>query len=678
MSQNNPSPQPEQVKALIQDLEQKIARLPVEDQADLIADLHQLGVILQDKTQQSEKAGLVSNQQATEILESITAAFYAVDAGWRFTYVNQRAEALWKRSRKDLLGTLLWDLFPNPIETEGYRAHQQVMRERTPINLETHSPIREAWLEVHIYPAANGGLSVYFNDITERKRMEEELLTNTAALRESEQKFSSIFDHLAFAASLSQLPEGILVNVNEAWVKLFGYTREEVVGKTTLELDINPDVETRAKIVAQLQQGGSVHDQEAAFRIKAGDWRVFSMNIDLIDIQGEKFILSTAYDITDRKWIENALRNSEARERERANELEALMDAVPAMIWISRDPECRTMIGNRAGYTFLHMGAGANISKTAPEAAQANQHYENMKDGRPIPTEELPMQVAAATGKPAHNNTFDLVFDDGKVFNLIGNVNPLFAPDGKPSGAIGVFTDISELRRLTREQIELRAQMETHHRLLEQRERDRTAIARDLHDGPVQTLSSTLFNIQFTKEAFPDPFLITELEQIALNIKTATQELRQVIFELRPPSVIRFGLARAIQFHAEDLRDKYPELKLALNLDDGGHILSELTCLTLYRIYQEAILNVIHHANANKAWVHLSTKAGHFILQIRDNGIGLLLENNNIETLTEHGHYGLAGIQERVEALNGTLAISSRLGKGTLLQIQVPIPPDNS
>jgi PAS domain S-box-containing protein len=135
------------------------------------------------------------------------------------------------------------------------------------------------------------------------------------ALRLSDQKFSLMFEKAAFAAVLSKLPEGVIVDVNEAWVKMSGYTKPEVVGKTTLELGINPDVDARARITAEFQAKGSVRDQELTLRMKSGESRIVSANLDLVDIGGQKYILNTAQDITDRKRAEEEIRKAENRYR---------------------------------------------------------------------------------------------------------------------------------------------------------------------------------------------------------------------------------------------------------------------------------------------------------------------------------------------------------------------------
>jgi len=108
----------------------------------------------------------------TGILESITDAFYAVDAGWRLTCVNRRTEAAWNRPREQLLGKVLWDLFPDAGADEGAAALRRAMHDRTPVRLEARSPSLDRWVETFAYPAAGGGLAVLFQDISDRKAAE--------------------------------------------------------------------------------------------------------------------------------------------------------------------------------------------------------------------------------------------------------------------------------------------------------------------------------------------------------------------------------------------------------------------------------------------------------------------------------------------------------------------------
>jgi PAS domain S-box-containing protein len=116
----------------------------------------------------------MAHRRTTEILESISDAFYAVDHEWRFTYLNRKAEECWGRRREDLIGKRYEDEFPQAVPSEAYEAHLAAAREHRVVHLETISPVVHHWIEITIYPS-EAGLSVYFRDISERKRAEEEL-----------------------------------------------------------------------------------------------------------------------------------------------------------------------------------------------------------------------------------------------------------------------------------------------------------------------------------------------------------------------------------------------------------------------------------------------------------------------------------------------------------------------
>jgi len=126
----------------------------------------------------------------------------------------------------------------------------------------------------------------------------------------------------------------------------------------------------------------------------------------------------------------------------RAAELEAIMEQAPAAVWITRDPEARTIIGNQTSYRILRMPPGTNVSQTVQGVP-----YKPTSGGRELGLHELPMQ-RAARGEVVVGQEVDLVFDDGEVRTILGNATPLRNFLGAVSGAVGAFLDITELKRV--------------------------------------------------------------------------------------------------------------------------------------------------------------------------------------------------------------------------------------
>ncbi len=302
---------------------------------------------------------------------------------------------------------------------------------------------QQAWLITAISVAlivALVGVAALVWQIRRRKSVE-------ATLRESEVRYRTMFDSMTEGFALHEILtddqdrpiDYRFVDVNPAFETLTGLKRADLVGRCVRE--VLPDIESYwidsyGKVALT---GESLHFEN--FSATLDRWyEIFAYRT----APGHFAVVFT--DITARKQMEETIHKAKEEAEKHAKELESLMDAVPALIWISRDTECLSMTGNRAVYEFLRMPIGANVSKTAPEAARP-VHFKALRDGMEIPLDELPMQQAAK-GKGMQDYELEYVFDDGTSKITLGNTRPLYDVTGQAYGAIAAFVDITERKRV--------------------------------------------------------------------------------------------------------------------------------------------------------------------------------------------------------------------------------------
>jgi|WetSurMetagenome_2_1015567.scaffolds.fasta_scaffold02555_4 PAS domain S-box-containing protein len=160
-------------------------------------------------------------------------------------------------------------------------------------------------------------------------------------------------------------------------------------------------------------------------------------------------VVALLREIRRRKRVEIELRRSKQETEKRAGELEAIMDAVPAMILISRDPQCLSVTGSRATYEFLRLPLGTNVSVMATQG-ESPIRFRAAKGGSTVPSNDLPVQ-RAAKGEEVRNYELELVSEDGETRFIFGNATPLYDDSGQPYGAVGAFVDVTERKRVEAE-----------------------------------------------------------------------------------------------------------------------------------------------------------------------------------------------------------------------------------
>lgn len=229
-----------------------------------------------------------SNEHVTSILESITDAFFTLDHDWRITYVNSEALPLLRKSREELMGGDLWELFPEAAGTEFYKQYHKAISERTAVDFEVWYEPFGLWFEVRAY-GSERGLSVYFHDITDRKQAQE-----------ARQQLASIVEGTNDAV-ISKALDGTILTWNAGAESLYGYIAEEAVGRS-ISMLMPPDASNEhLSLLERVAHGERIQQHEASRIRKDGTTIQVSLSISpMKNAAGQVVAASTiARDITE-------------------------------------------------------------------------------------------------------------------------------------------------------------------------------------------------------------------------------------------------------------------------------------------------------------------------------------------------------------------------------------------
>jgi PAS domain S-box-containing protein len=219
-------------------------------------------------------------ERTTAILESIADAFFSLDDQWRFMAVNPAAErAPFGRPANELLGKVIWDVFPAIVGTRIHRHYLDAVEKCSREHYEAQSPLNGHWYEVFMFPRANG-LDVYLRDITERKRVE-------AALRDSEQLYRAIGESINYGVWVCA-PDGRNIYASESFLKLVGLTQEQCSNFGWGDVLHPDDAETTIAAWKECVRTGGIWDIEHRFRGVDGRWHpILARGVPVRNEKGE-------------------------------------------------------------------------------------------------------------------------------------------------------------------------------------------------------------------------------------------------------------------------------------------------------------------------------------------------------------------------------------------------------
>jgi len=368
------------------------------------------------------------------IVSSASEPMAVIDENYIYLIVNQSYANFWNKEKQHIIGKKVPDIigsepFENLVKS---KVDQCLKGERVQYTEWFDSPVYGyRYISLNCYPykdinsTVRGVINIAY-DLTEYKKIEN-------SLRESEERFRLAFHTSPDSVNINNFENGQYLDINEGFTKIMGYSREEVLGKSSIDLEIWKDKEDRKRLVASLRESGYVENLEAQFIDTHGQIRDGLMSACIMELKGEKVILSVTRDITDRKRYERDLRNYNSR-------LHGIINSLPGTLNVM-DTDYNVEIMNQYD-SRIHAGG----YKEAKEIIGKKCY--SVFQGRTSPCPWCKVSEAIRTGDMFVETTGD---DDPRG-NLIGKklqiiVNPIRNVDGEIVGVVEYGFDVTDLKK---------------------------------------------------------------------------------------------------------------------------------------------------------------------------------------------------------------------------------------
>lgn len=209
-------------------------------------------------------------------------------------------------------------------------------------------------------------------------------------------------------------------------------------------------------------------------------------------------------------------------------------------------------------------------------------------------------------------------------------------------------------------------------KIIEAQEEERKRLSREIHDGPAQTLAQVLIGLDVVERVGKregDEAARRELQKYRVMVQDALAEVRRIIYDLRPMSLDDLGLVPTLQKYFHRVDSDFPSINISFkNLGAEKRLQSRIEA-ALFRLVQEAVQNACTHANPSNVRIRLEFRKDEVIILVKDDGAGF------DQSVKKEGSYGLIGMKERADLLNGELTINSSPEHGTTILAAIPIQP---
>jgi PAS domain S-box-containing protein len=629
------------------------------------------------------------NQRIENILEGITDAFVAVDHEWRYTYMNERAlRRMQGRKgeelpREEFLGKNMWEVFPEAVGTTIYEKYHEAMREHKSVEFETYFSFSDEWIEAHAYPSEDG-LAIYYRDITERKRAEAE-----------QQRLADIVQNSSDFIGICDL-DWMVIFLNDAGQRMVGLNGIEEVRRSRVPDYFAPKdlASVGEEMFATVLEEGRWVGELNLRHFETGEpipvlWDVFRLD-DPRTGEPANFATITR-DISERKREQKGI---ETRVRQQAavadlglralagDDLQLLMDEAVACIAEILGVENSEVVEILPGGEELRLWAGVGweeglVGRATVKAGFESQVGYALLVNEPLIVEDLATETRFRPPPVLHEH------------GLVSGMSVVIHGRYGPVGVLGAYTrsrrffseeDANFMQAVANVLATAIERQGAQERVEEGREAERSRLARDLHDEPLQDLADALVQAQQIQSFSEDPQQTQRLARLLATLDRIGPQLRGAIYNLRLQGEHDRLFPELLEALVELHREMAPDSEIAYEVHDGvlSGPLGERG-RQLLRILGEALTNVRRHSGASQVRVGVGITEEKLWAEVEDDGRGFdatQQEDDFEQALSVTGGMGLRGMRERARALGGDLKIESDQESGTRVRFEMTLKKD--
>jgi PAS domain S-box-containing protein len=581
-----------------------------------------------------------ASQHLQEVLARVGDGFLTLDDDRRFSYINPHALKLLARSNEgELLGRHFWTELPGLIGTTFYQALEHALNTRQPVLDATYTTPLGRVFEGRIYPSVDNGISVYFTDVTERRRTDESL-----RLSELRYRLASAPGHV-----WDWDVHGGGVTFADAFWLLFGLTPPPS-GEVTrcFQALLHPDdVRPWRHALRDHLSRGVPYDLVYRARAGEGSWRWFHTQGQAVwDEQGRAtYMAGTTFEITQRKQAEIALQQSEAYRRVAFEELAdgvVLTDLQRNII--DANPQMLRMLGY-SRRELLQFKADVMVHES---------HYERLQEvlrRRNMNAVDSPWAMVRKDGSRFAAEVYSRAIDGQRLLAVVRDVT---AKQAAEKALQDMQLELSELAR----------------RLLGQEKATTQRLAQTLHDNLGQTLAVARLNLDAcigTHGSTMPASLKGQTKTISNLLDRAVREVRQVLADLRPPLLQEQGLVDAFENEIRFGTAAASGIDVLLELGDNaaGQRWPDDVEYAAFMVAREAVANAVQHAQASLVRILLEGDETHLRVDVIDDGVGIALPM----AAGRAGHLGMVGMRERSLAIAARFEVAREDSGGTRISL---------